>query len=199
MWQTDRMFGFAIRLAIGYALLVVPWPGLRDIYATAFRACGNVLFASFGPSGSVRFVPADPTKNKWDTETHLYRRGSTNFWRIGQNSRYTGYLPTITLIVLVLATPVTWSRRGTALVWGLLLVHGFVACRLAVSFVYGFRRIGLFDYAPSINRAVEITYEVVAISTVTSHVIPALIWVLVMFRRSDWAVADEPTPRVSTS
>ncbi|MCH8147844.1 MAG: hypothetical protein IH987_07600, partial [Planctomycetes bacterium] len=97
MWQTDRMFGFAIRLAIGYALLVVPWPGLNDIYATAFRACGNVLFASFGPSGSVRFVPAEPTENKWDSETHLYKRGRDGYWRMGQNSRYTGYLPTITL------------------------------------------------------------------------------------------------------
>ena len=199
MWQTDRMFGFAIRLAIGYALLVVPWPGLNDIYATAFRACGNVLFASFGPSGSVRFVAADPTENKWDTETHLYRQGRADYWRIGQNSRYTGYLPTITLIVLVLATPVTWSRRGTALFWGLLLVHGFVAIRLAVSLMYGFRSIGLFIYGPTINRAVDITYEVVAISTVTSHVIPALIWVLVMFRRSDWVVADDPTPPVIKS
>ncbi|MCH8149382.1 MAG: hypothetical protein IH987_15605 [Planctomycetes bacterium] len=43
---------------------------------------------------------------------------------------------------------------------------------------------------------VDITYEVVAISTVTTHVIPALIWVLVMFRRSDWVVNDETTPRV---
>lgn len=199
MWATDRMLGFIIRLAIGYALLVVPWPGLRDIYATAFRACGNVVFASFGSSGSVKFVAADYTKNKWDCETHLYRQGRDGYWRMGQNSRYTGYLPTITLIVLVLATPVTWSRRGTALVWGLLLVHLFVALRLAVSLVYGFRFIELFVYGPSINRAVDITYEVVAISTVTSHVIPALIWVLVMFRRSDWVVTDEPTPGVIKS
>ena len=108
-------------------------------------------------------------------------------------------MPTITLIVSVLATPVTWSRRGTAPVWGLLLVHGFVAIRVAVSLVYGFRFIGLFIYDPTIDRAVDITYEVVAISTVTSHVIPALIWVLVMFRRSDWVVTDEPTPRVTKS
>ena len=178
-----------------YGLLVLPWPGVKQAYASFFRAGGNVLFKSFGSRGSVRFVPPDSEHDKWDTEGHLIHRGRPTYWRIGFSSRRMGYLPTIALTALVLATPIPWRRRGWALLWGILLVNGFVVVRLAVAIIQGFRNVDLFVFSPFWNRAVDVTYDVVSISTVTSCVVPALIWLLVSFRREDWGEILKNIPR----
>ena len=105
---------------------------------------------------------------------------------LGYSSRYVGYLPTATLIALVIATPTPWSRRWRALFWGLVLVNGFVGVRVAIGLVVGFREVGLFVYGPFGKTVVDLAYKAVAVSPVTSCVVPALIWILVTFRREDF-------------
>ena len=188
-----RIAGFALRLALLYGLLVTPWPGLKDGYAAVFRAGGNALFSRCGAEGSVRFVPADPEQQReWDTELHLFRRGHPIVWRIGYSSRYASYLPTVTVTALILAAPIPWSRRWRALPLGLLLVHVFIAFRVAVSVLHGFRGVDLFVFSPLWNRAVDLGYEILSISTVTSCLVPALIWIVVSLRSDDFGPGAEP-------
>ena len=198
MFPARRFARFVVGFLLLYGLLVLPWPGVRESYASFFRAGGNVLFKSFGSRGTVRFIPADPQHGKWDTEGHLIRRDRPTYWRVGFNSRRMGYLPTAVLTALVLATPIPWRRRGWALLWGILLVNGFVVVRLAVAIMRGFRNVDLFVFSSFWNRAVDTIYDVVSISTVTSCVVPAVIWMLVCLRREDCAVLLE-SPAVSSS
>lgn len=104
------------------------------------------------------------------------------------------YLPTAVLTGLVLASPIPWRRRGWALLWGILLVNAFVVVRLAVAIMWGFRNVDLFVFGPFWNKAVDVAHDVISISTVTSCVVPALIWLLVSFRRDDWGVIGVAIP-----
>ncbi len=180
---------FAWRLPLFYVLLVIPWPGVREGYGVAFRAVGNQVFGSFGSQGIVKFRPLVPKKPKRDTEVYLRNRRQKTFWLMNYSSRYSGYLPTAAVIALILATPTPWSRRWRALLLGLFLVNGFVAIRVAISLVSEFRLADLFVYGPFWDRAIDVMYDAVAVSTVTSIVIPAMIWVLVTFRRDDLLLA----------
>ena len=186
MFPNRRIVRFVVAFLLLYGLLVAPWPGLKQVYAVYFRAGGNVLFESFGSRGSVRLIPANPQHDKWDTEAHLIHRGQPTYWRVGFHSRRTGYLPTATLIALILATPIRLSRRGRALLWGIILVNGFVALRVAIAILREFPNVDLFVFSPFWGRVIEVTHDVVSVSTVTSCVVPALIWLLVTFRHEDW-------------
>ena len=190
MLSSERIRGFVWRFLALFALFVVGWPVVKDAYAAYFRVGGNQLFRSFGAHGLVYFKPPSKEYAGWDTPVRLVNRQNSRYSDLGFQARYAGYLPTTVLMALVLASPVAWSRRGWALVWGMLLVNGFVAARMAIAFIYGFRKVDLFVFSPFWNRAVDIAYQAVSFSTVTSCVVPALIWILVTFRRSDWAAAS---------
>ena len=55
-----------------------------------------------------------------------------SFGGLKTSSRMMGYAPTVVIIALFVATPTTWRRRGWGLLWGLLLVHLFIAVRLSL-------------------------------------------------------------------
>ncbi len=186
MFLTRGIGGFVFRLFLFYGLLLVPWPGLDVGYAWVFRASGNVVLSSFGSYGDVRFdLPSEPSP-KYDTELQLINRRNGWGCQMWHSSRYAGYLPTAAIIALVLATPVPWSRRWRGLLLGLVLVNVFIAVRVAISIVCVFRDVDLFVYSSFWNRVVDLAYEAISESTVTTILAPVLIWILVIFRPSDW-------------
>ncbi len=187
MFPARRIAGFVVRSLLFYGLLIVPWPGLMDAYSAFFRACGNQLFKSFGSQGAVSFRPPSTPDAAWDTEVLLKNRQRSSSWLMAYDTRRSGYLPTAALIALTLASPITWRRRGQALVWGLILVNVFIAVRVAVSLVYQFRNVDLYVFRPFWDRAITITYEAVSVSILTSCLVPVLIWMLVCFRGEDLA------------
>jgi len=177
---------FVLKVLLAYGLLVVaPWQGLKDAYAGIFRAAGRCLFASFGSNGVVEFTAAPPNKPPWDTQVRLVNRALSRAWTMNYSAWRTGYLPTAALTALVLATPVSWLRRGWAMVFGLAIVHAFVALRVAIAAFRWFREVDLFVFGGLGNWLVDLSFEVVSVSTVTSCVVPVLIWGAVTFRRSD--------------
>ena len=177
---------FVLRLLLLYGLLVVPWPGLQEGYAALFRAGGNQLFRSFGSPGTVDFRTLAPAWKACDTDVVFRNPGHGVILWLRYSSRHAGYLPTATLIALVLATPTPWSRQWRALLLGLALVNGFVVVRVALALVRGFRGVDLFVYGPFGDAVVDIAFQAVFVSSVTSCVVPALIWILVTFRREDF-------------
>ncbi len=133
--------GFFVRFLIVYGILMVSWPGLRDAYGTFFRTGGDLLFGSSGSTGLARFRSLPEMDGIRDTEMQVKKRGWRERAPFRISSWYVGYLPTAALVGLIVATPIPWSRRSRALLWGLLLVHGFIALRLAlaVAYVWSFR------------------------------------------------------------
>lgn len=141
---------FFLAVLIVYAVLMAPWPGLEHGYAYLFRSGSNIVFARFWfwPDGGVRFLdlkalkpgdlaPGTPeleATGTFDTGMELRsQRAPGAYGYLRTSSRYVGYGPTVVLITLVLATPILWARRGWALLWGLLLIHAFIALRLTLT------------------------------------------------------------------
>lgn len=187
MLQLRPIGSFFFRLVVAYGLLMAAWLLIGDAHAAAFRAGGQWLFGRFGSDGLVRFGRAD--RATADTEMLLTNRrgppgGTLPFYN---NSRFIGYVPAAFLIALMVATPMRWPRRAWLLVWGLLLVHAFIALRLAVTLCYGFAEdtpIALFSPSPFWRQALDLAYEILALTPPASYVVPLLIWLALAARRS---------------
>jgi hypothetical protein len=178
---------FAV-LVIVYGVLAVPWPFVRDAYGAVYRGVANAVFGSFGGDGVVRFEPATDPDATLDSEIRVRRRSGTVTGTTLHDSRLTGYLPTIQVVALILATPIAWSRRWKALLWGLLAVNLFVGLRLYVTLLRWFTGDApwsLQDPGPFWTGVILTLFEVGVVSPTLTYVVPLFIWIVVTFRASD--------------
>ena len=188
MWPRKPFAGFVIRLLMIYGVLCIPWPGVRRGYAALYRSAGNFLFGSFGSEGVVRLRPAHTGQGRFDSEIQVHKRGSPSTGTIPHESIMTGYLPMAETIALVLATPIPWRRRWKALLYGVLLVNGFVALRMCIRLLYWFSVEQPWAlYKPGLfwNKVLARVYEFIAVAPTCTFLVPVLIWILVTFRRED--------------
>lgn len=199
---------FLLSFAIFLALTALRLPVDRA-YAYLFRSAGNVLFTGFWfwPEGKVRFldlhapdqisqinemIPGElpagyrplPPEGVKDTLMVLMNRSAPG--SIGQlrTSSRSAYWPTAMLIALVLATPLSWSRRGWALLWGLLLTHVFIALRLTLTLAAGGFAVpdkvyALFHPGAFWQRILTGGQNVLSDNPTVSFVVPVFIWFLV--------------------
>jgi len=194
---------FFLPLLLVFVLLIIPWPGLRDGYATAFRAGANGLFSRFGPAGSVRFepVPADAGGQEHDTLVHFKDAQERTVTKLLCDSRNMGYLPTVVQIALILATPIAWSRRWRALLWGLIGITGFVAFKLLILVLKGLSAgpDSVFASTPFWTALLDKALLVFIRLPSTWLLVPVLIWIPVTFRRSDWEQWRQAAARARSS
>ena len=176
---------FALRLLLVYGLLIIPWPGLKSGYGSLFRTSGNGLLHAFGFRGIVELRPPAEEHAAWDIEMHMKNLKTRERWHVEYSSRGWGYLPTAAIVALILATPLAWSRRWIALAAGLVLVHLFIATRIAAVILYGMYYGGAIKLSEMQAKAAEVVLHGFANSPVTTFVVPVVIWLLVTFRRSD--------------
>jgi hypothetical protein len=100
-------------------------------------------------------------------------------------------MPTITLVALILATPVAWRRRGIALLIGLALLIPFVALRIGLPLMLEFAREDLpmrqYQFS-SWWTSVLMQAKIALVEAPASFfVVPIFIWIVATFRRSDWS------------
>jgi hypothetical protein len=181
-------------LAVGiYVLLVLPWPGVGELYRDAYCAVGSTLFPRFGSEGIVRFeaIPGvKPGGHNDDTLAVLGRRKAVGAGKVKIPAWRVGYVPMAELAALVLATPIVWSRKWRALCWGLVLVNLFVVARLALLLYYWYyvyeSPLRVRDPGPVLGKVVTFSYEFFFVSPACSFLIPAFVWLLVSLRREDY-------------
>ncbi len=179
---------FLARAALFYALLVIPWPGLRSTYAAGYRAVANKLFGHFGSDGAVRFRAITPGPDLADTEFDLGNRRTGAMRSARHNSRVTGYLPTAETIALILATPIPWRRKWKALLAGLALAYALIALRLSVALLYGFASggpVALFHPSPWAQSALTMLFNVIVAGISFTYVAPFFLWLAVAVRSAD--------------
>ena len=193
MFPPKSMAGFVGRVLLYYGLLTwVPWPGVREAYSALYRQGANLLFRRFSDEVMISFRSLtddkDPAK---DIELATRRRGTDAERTTPIDSRLSGFLPTAMVVALTLATPIPWSRRGNALLWGLVWVNAFIAAREVSTLLYTLTHPPPFhaDLNPMWGEIAYRVYEIVGQAPATSFIVPVLIWILVTFRRGDlsWA------------
>ena len=197
-----RIAAFFLKVTLIYALLMIPWPGVTAGYGYLFRAGGNTVFRTFGSAGRVYFAPISPVpkgKDAKDTSVtleNIQTRGARG--TMDMNSRLMGYLPTAFAVALILATPVPWSRRLWALLWGILLMCCFAGFELALRLLDAFSDknvLAVFSLGPAVKALLVVLLKVLAMSPVSAYIAPIFVWILVTFRRGDWSkLLASPTP-----
>lgn len=189
MFPLRRLAMFFVRLVLLYAVLVAPWPGVRQAYAVVFRAGATLLFGSFGSVGQVQFEPLADDQGGNDVRLICGNRRVPGVFRQASfNSVLGGYFPTAFVTALVLATPLPWPRRWKALLWGLLLINVFVASRVTVVLLQVFDgddAIALFSLSDFWRRVLEEVAANLILAPASHFVVPLFVWILVSLRRSD--------------
>ena len=190
-----RIAGFVIRFLLVYTALVLPWPGIEAAYRAFFCSLGSTAFAAVG-AGSVRFVPDPQPRSDYDTllvMTNLDAPRSVG--QMNQSSRRVGYLPTVVLIALVMATPIPWRRRWRALAMGLLMVTAFVVLRMSLPIIRDFSNpnpLQVFHPGPIGRWLLGFASPALLQAPASQFVGPIFIWALVAFRREDWSMVRPP-------
>lgn len=191
--QARRIAGFALRFAAAYAVLVLAWPLLRPAFRPLYCGFGNFLFADSRDAASARFHPLDAGSDL-DVQVVLTKRGPPPVTaRMENSSRLVGYLPVVSLVALVLASPFGWKRRRRALLFGLPLVAAFVALRMAIPIRRDFSRadaLQVHDPGPAMRWLLGVGERALLDAPASFFVVPILVWALVAFRREDWALVE---------
>lgn len=206
MFPKRKIAGFFFCLIVFYAVPMAPWPGLVEAYGNFFRVVVEFGTNAADPLHNVvirRYRPGEPlTSTVMDTRVIHRIASAPEHWPRGfsqsiRSSRYTGYMPTILTLALILATPLPWKRRLVSLCIGGLLVNAFVALMPAIQVYQTFHEPGnhwIFGQIPSLYPAWEFLLgKLTEMSMWLSpyYIGPTVIWLLVVFRRKDWAWAAE--------
>lgn len=186
---------FFAKVIVIYALLIAPLPGVREGYAHAFCAAGNLAFRFFGKEGRARFQlkdppPINPDAVDWEIKLENIRTHQTGTFEPDRNTRKFGYLQTAFVVALVLATPIPWKRRGWAVLWGVILISAFTGLQVAIHLLNSFSNadaLNQFQLGRTSKTLLLVLLKVVVTSPVTAYIAPTLLWIAVTFRREDWA------------
>ncbi len=189
---TKRIAIFALRIASVWLAFALAWPLLAPMYRPFYCAVGNLVFDN--GKASAEFSVAEDVKGDHDIDIRLEKRGSGVWGEAGHSSRLSGYLPTITLITFILATPISWERKRRALLWGLLFVTLYVLLRMWIPIRRDFSNPDALQvYAPGAlgRQLIGISERSLVNAPASWFIVPIFIWVGVAFRRTDWELLQD--------
>lgn len=216
MLQPRAIAKFAILATAFYAALTFSprlWPSLQQGYASVFRFGGNAFFSQFWlwPEAHVAFLdlysddligdinasipgampdgftPPPPRADQDTLMVLVNQRVPGSIGMLRTSSSFMGYVPVAMVIALVLATPMRWSRKGWAVIWGLLLVQAFIAVRVSVLLLHhGFaaseKQYVLFRPGPFMTGLLGRVNEVLADNPTFAYIGPPVgVWLIILF------------------
>lgn len=200
MFKFKPILTFLLWFVLAYvALLVLSLP-LKEAYAKHYRALGKARFEQFGKKGIVQFFPLEEKQSKYKLNTKVVlfnldqvvaaRRSGQATVKGGElfiSTWYSGLLPTILLLSLIIASPVSWKRKLLAILIGLLLVYLFILFKLRLSIANEYIKNPWLEFIPSNPKWTKIAHDIFVTNIETTIIIPVFIWVLVTFRKNDLA------------
>ena len=174
-----------------YVFLTAPFPFYDGMYGKIYRSCGSLFFDRFHGNGIARFSEGSEkkvTRIDIGNITQMDANGQLKTVWVNTETRGFGYLPTVLLISLVIASPVPWRRKIIALVVGVILVTLLVMFRLWLQILYlceQFPWLNLYDFGETQKKIIEFIYQAVVIPINMVLYFVIIIWLLVTFRKED--------------
>lgn len=173
-----------------YMIFLAGWRVLDKPFRIYFLAQNNFLFPRYGPHARISFVNTTIPSKDSDVDIRLENRKVGKRGTLLLSSRRLNYLPTAFTLSLILASRTPWKRRIISLVLGFLLIQVFVSFDMWLR-IRGFLSAGqqsplhvIALYPP--GGFWSIAHKVISLSPVTPYIAPAIIWLLVTFRKQDW-------------
>jgi len=197
MISAKGILRFLVTFAVIFTVLMLPWLGLAEGYMAVFRTVGTWCFSRDEGRREVTFLES-PDKSVRPTyarveianRERLKLDGSGPVRNLDFDVRGLGWKPTALLIALVLASPLPWKRRLTALCSGLLWIQFAVMGFLAFAIWNESSEIGLATMSPYWKAiANEWQHAFIALFSLAS---PFMVWALVTFRTTDVAFSEQP-------
>jgi len=196
---------FIIRFFIIYTLLTILWGTVDKSYGGYIRNISTYFFENFGQKGYARFQEIPPTEaNPYDInimiantdQIALAKQQGSNQVQAHQfpvNSWFIGYLSTILLISLILASPIPLKRLPIPLILGFILINAIIFFKIWIRLTFEFNGIGWMGQAPlGSSMIVQRINAIFALNNLgTTMILPLFIWLAVTFRKDDWKMLTE--------
>jgi hypothetical protein len=191
MWRGNRFVRFLLPFAVIYGLLIAPWPGWNAGYGVYFRALGQAVFGADAGRWVVRFEPTGDWRPPIDTAIVIANRDHADkdglpVKKLGIDSRGVGWVPTALIIALTLATPLPVVRRIGAAFIALVLVQGYILFSVGCYILNQSTDLGVLTPAPFWKAVLDGLEETLVTQIGASFVIPALIWLVVVYGCKDF-------------
>jgi len=187
---TNLVAGFLVRLLVVYVILAVPWPAWIGAYGQCFRAMARAVFhdndrreLTFETTGATSDHPLD-TRIEIANRALLHEDGSGPVRDLDIDAFFFAWDPTALLIALIIATPIPWRRRGMALALGLPLLQAIILILLGFCIWDESAQIGLVSLNPFWSHVAGVLQGLITEQSAMAW--PAMVWIVVTFRREDW-------------
>jgi hypothetical protein len=193
------IFGFFLKFVLVYGVLMALWPVVFDGYRAFFKTGGEFVFRVIWPRDTVRFEPLPEREKLTGNETKVFvvRRDGSGGKKMSMCIRDIGYLSTVVFVALVFAAPVSWSRRGRAFLWGLLLLHVVIVLRVTVLVAFFSSLIEPDSWLKGQTFWSRTAYAALwrlALGQPLAYISAVLVWILVTLRREDLAMVLSALP-----
>lgn len=182
MIRRETVRSFALRLAVIYLLLVIPWPKTDVAFSAIYQGSANLLIAALGLGDYLNLHPSPNHHPRGDIEFTTTNPQTGKLLRIEYGSRDWGYLPLAAGLALLLAVPPPWPgrvRSGIVLI-GLIIL--FLLARIAVAGVYGLGSVGVIAFDVRTLEALGNLMLAFSATPVLTYVVPVLLWLLTLYR-----------------
>lgn len=191
MLSSKTLLLFLLKAAVLYGLLSAPISMFDEAYGNFYRKMAGNVFGKFRESGFVKFSEMEaPAMTHLNIGNYLLPLpdGSFDTAAVDINTRILGFLPTVLLISLVVASPVTWKRKLFALATGLVLVMLLVLFKQWIFLLDQCVQndwLKLAEFTGFSKTIFTFTNKFISTSSFTVAYFVVVIWLLVTFRIED--------------
>ncbi len=192
MLHSKTLLMFLLKALLIYGALSAPFSFYDEAYGSFYRKVARIFFTKFRENGAVKFREwNEPAMTHINVGSYavVNPNGTYHTTAANINTRYMGYIPTILLISLVLASPVPWKRRLVALVAGLSLVMLLIIFKQWIALLWLCEQnswLHLTDFTKTGAKFLSSTNSIISASTSTVLYFVVAIWILVTFRVDDF-------------
>jgi hypothetical protein len=182
---------FLLKLIVISGLLFAPVSFFDTGYGKFYRANCRMLFHHFLGTGIGLYNESKDAKTTNIQIGNLSLLDKNKQLKAGSfdvNTRYRGYIPTVLLISLVLASPVPWKRRLFALIAGLILITAFIMLKQWIHLVFICQQIEwlkMDDFSARQKSITEFVYLNYINTIGPSLFVTVVVWLVVTFRIDD--------------
>ena len=197
MLRSKTLLLFLLKAVIIYGLLSLPLSFYDEVYGNFYRKVSEVFFSKFRETGFVKFSECkEPAKTHINVGNYALVRpdGSCDTATADINTRYLGFIPTILLISLVMASPVSWKRRLIALVAGLILVTLLIIFKQWISLLWLCEIntwLPLTNFTGASKKLLTFANTFISDSASTVLYFVVAVWLLVTFKAEDFKAQKE--------